>query len=164
MLVIGLDVHKDSVAAVAVDHAGRQVDSGTFDNTEDGHTSLLAWANAHGARLRVGMEPSGGVARRLAHSLETAGHLVSEVQPRLSRGEAKRLRTRGKTDPSDALAIARVVPRRSSSARSAANSRMRLRRGLDRNTRKNRAFGCCSSQPARLRMHSQAVPINRKGY
>ena len=26
MLVIGLDVHKDSVAAVAVDHAGRQVD------------------------------------------------------------------------------------------------------------------------------------------
>ena len=111
MLVIGLDVHKDSVAAVAVDHAGRQVDSGTFDNTEDGHTSLLAWANAHGACLRVGMEPSGGVARRLAHSLETAGHLVSEVQPRLSRGEAKRLRTRGKTDPSDALAIARVVLR-----------------------------------------------------
>jgi hypothetical protein len=28
MLVIGLDVHKDSVAAVAVDHAGRQVDAG----------------------------------------------------------------------------------------------------------------------------------------
>jgi transposase len=111
MLVIGLDVHKDSLAAVAVDHAGRQVGCGTFDNTDDGHRLLLAWANTHGVRLRIGMEPSGGVARQLAHSLETAGHVVAEVQPRLSRGEAKRLRTRGKTDPSDALAIARVVLR-----------------------------------------------------
>jgi transposase len=111
MLVIGLDVHKDSVAAVVVDHAGRRVDGGTFDNTDDGHASLLAWANTHGTRLRVGMEPSGGVARRLAHRLDTAGHAVAEVQPRLSRGEVKRLRTRGKTDPSDALAIARVVLR-----------------------------------------------------
>jgi transposase len=57
------------------------------------------------------MEPSGDIARQLAYYLEATGHVVVEVQPRLSRREANRLRAPGKTDPGDALAIARVVLR-----------------------------------------------------
>lgn len=111
MVVIGLDVHKDSIAAVAIDDAGRQLAIGLFENTDLGHAALNTWTLRLGPNLRIGMEPSGGIARQLAYHLAAAGHDVVEVQPRLSRGEAHRLRTRGKTDPGDALAIARVVLR-----------------------------------------------------
>jgi transposase len=111
MLVVGLDVHKDAIAAVAVDEAGRRAASGTFDNTRRGHEALLAWATRCGQVVRVGMESSGGMARQLAYRLEAAGYLVAEVQPRLSHREARRSRTPGKSDPGDALAIARVLLR-----------------------------------------------------
>jgi transposase len=57
------------------------------------------------------MEVSGGVARGLAIALRAAGHLVVGVPPRLSAREVRRLRSRGKADPTDALAVARVTLR-----------------------------------------------------
>lgn len=109
--VIGMDVHKDTLALAAVDGTGRQRAAATFDNTDEGHEKLMAWVDELGDVQRLGMEPSGGVARRLAHRLIGAGYTVVEVQPRLSSREAKRLRSRGKSDPTDALAVARVVLR-----------------------------------------------------
>ena len=41
MIVIGVDVHKHSLTAVAVDEAGRMLDERTVCAAEDG---LLAWA------------------------------------------------------------------------------------------------------------------------
>jgi transposase len=82
-----------------------------FDNTSAGHEALVAWAAYHDGVERIGLEPSGGVARQLAYRLEAAGYRVAQVPPRLSQRETHRLRTRGKTDPGDALAIARVLLR-----------------------------------------------------
>ena len=84
MVVIGLDVHKDSIAAAVIDNAGRQLAGATFDNTDLGHAALQNWTLAYGSQLRIGMEPSGGIARQLAYHLEVAGHVVVQVQPRLS--------------------------------------------------------------------------------
>src|SRR5438105_9515619 len=109
--MIGMDVHKDSIAVVAVDDAARVRARATFDNTEEAHTKLVTWLDELGDVLRVGMEPSGGVARRLAHRLMEASYDVVEVPPRLSSKEASRLRQPGKTDDGDALAIARVLLR-----------------------------------------------------
>lgn len=109
--VIGMDVHKDTLALAVLDSTGRQQAAATFDNTEEGHEKLIAWVGELGDVERLGMESSGGVARRLAHRLAAAGYVVVEVQPRLSSREAKRLRTVGKSDPIDALAVARVVLR-----------------------------------------------------
>ena len=109
--VVGMDVHKDTIAAAALDERGREQAVASFDNTDQGHEKLLGWVEELGDVERLGMEASGGIAHQLGRRLAAAGHVVVQVQPRLSAREAKRLRTRGKSDPTDALAIARVVLR-----------------------------------------------------
>src|SRR5450759_2119556 len=49
--------------------------------------------------------------RSLARSAQQAGLCVREVPPHLSRAERGRTRRPGKSDPGDALAIARVTAR-----------------------------------------------------
>ena len=56
--VIGLDVHKDTIAAAALNPAGGLVAEATFDNTEGGHVELLGWSVANTADVRCGLEPS----------------------------------------------------------------------------------------------------------
>ena len=52
MIVIGLDVHKHSVTAVAVDEAGRPLDEETIPVGSDG---LVGWAAVLGSeRLWLG--------------------------------------------------------------------------------------------------------------
>jgi hypothetical protein len=46
MIVIGVDVHKQSVTAVAVDEAGRMLDEQTVAVGSD---ELVGWASALGA-------------------------------------------------------------------------------------------------------------------
>jgi transposase len=45
----------------------------------------------------------------VAHALDAAGEEVVEVPARLTARQRRRLRRLGKSDPADALAIARVV-------------------------------------------------------
>lgn len=106
--VIGLDVHKDSIAAAIIDPAGRVIGEATFDNTDDAHQQLHRWIDDHAERPRVGLEPSGGVGNAAATRLVAAGIDVVLVSPRLSSRQARRGQ-RGKTDPIDAIAIGRVV-------------------------------------------------------
>jgi hypothetical protein len=47
MIVIGVDVHKHSLTAVAVDEAGRMIDEGTLTVADD---ELLAWADRRARR------------------------------------------------------------------------------------------------------------------
>lgn len=109
--IIGLDVHKDTIAAACINTAtGHLLDQDTFENTRRGIVLLVSWAAGHESR-RIGLEPSGGVGHAAATDLAHAGHTVVLVPPRLSAREAKSLRSRGKSDPTDALAIARVVAR-----------------------------------------------------
>lgn len=108
---IGLDVHKDTIAAACIDAATAQLlDQNTFENTLEGIIQLVVWADRHEPG-RVGLEPSGGVGHAAATRLVEAGHTVVLVPPRLSAREAKALRSRGKSDPADALAIGRVLTR-----------------------------------------------------
>lgn len=110
-LVVGMDVHKDTVAVSVVNGTGREIAARTVENTSAGHDGLSGWLAEQAPGARCGLEVSGGIAQGLAEALVAAGHPVVAVAPGLSFREAKRLRVRGKADPSDALAIARVAVR-----------------------------------------------------
>jgi transposase len=105
---VGLDVHKDTIAAAVLDSTGRVIGEATFDNIAEGHRQLHRWIVDHDPRPRVGLEPSGGVGNAAAAMLVSAGLEVVLVSPRLSSKQA-RSRQRGKTDPIDAIAIGRVL-------------------------------------------------------
>src|ERR1035441_3105951 len=67
----------------------------------------------HGGRpeATIGIEGSSSYGAPLARSAQRAGLCVREVPPHLSRAERRRTRRPGKSDPGDALAIARVTAR-----------------------------------------------------
>lgn len=109
MWSIGVDSHKDSLAASAVDQLGLEQAAASFANTPAGHGALRAWLPA-GAR-RIGIEGSAGFGAGLAQSLLAAGELVLEVPPQLTARERRHARRPGKSDPADALAIARLTAR-----------------------------------------------------
>ncbi|MEV6345576.1 transposase, partial [Actinoplanes sp. NPDC051851] len=54
--VIGVDTHKDRHVAVALSMTGRVLDDAAFVTTTDGYRQLVAWARAHGAWCRAGVE------------------------------------------------------------------------------------------------------------
>lgn len=109
--VVGLDVHKDTIAAAVLRPTGSVAAEATFDNTEAGHAELHDWITSNASDPRCGLEPSGGVGHAAAAHLQRNGIEVLLVPSRLSAREATRNRRRGKTDPGDAIAIARVVQR-----------------------------------------------------
>lgn len=109
--VVGLDVHKDTIAAAVLRPTGEVAAEARFDNTERGHAELHAWITTNAARPCCGLEPSGGVGHAAAAYLQRAGTDVVLVPSRLSAREATKNRRRGKTDAGDAVAIARVVQR-----------------------------------------------------
>ena len=110
MHAIGIDTHKDSLAACLVDELGTPLDERTFGNDPGGHRALFAWVAA-GPEATVGIEGSASFGASAARSLVAAGATVREVPPQLSRRERIRTRRAGKSDPGDALAIARVTLR-----------------------------------------------------
>jgi transposase len=110
-VAIGIDSHKSSLAAAAVDQLGRLVSKGEFANNAQGHAALLKWSSATGGTRRIGIECSATYGAALAARLRDAGEDVREVPTTLSNREARRKPSLGKSDPSDAVAIARVVAR-----------------------------------------------------
>jgi transposase len=111
MIAIGIDTHKATLAACAVDELGQPVDEREFDNDPVGHRALLGWADASLPGARIGLEGSAGFGAAAARFLVAAGREVREVPPQLSHRERQRTRRAGKSDPGDALAIARVTAR-----------------------------------------------------
>jgi transposase len=109
MTVIGIDTHKHSLAACAVDERGAPRAELTFANTPAGHRALAAWAARLDPAARVGIEGSATYGAALAGCLLGAGFGGWEVPPQLTRRERIRTRRAGKSDPADALAIARVA-------------------------------------------------------
>jgi transposase len=110
MQAIGIDTHKDSLAACRVDELGAALDERTFANEPAGHRAVLAWIDDGPATI-VGIEGSASFGAALARFLVPAGVAVREVPPQLSKRERIRTRRAGKSDPGDALAIARVTLR-----------------------------------------------------
>ena len=111
MTAIGIDTHKSSLAACAIDELGTARAEATFPNDPAGHRQLGAWATGIVPAARIGVEGSSVYGAAAARFLLAAGHDVREVPPHLSRHERVRTRRAGKSDPGDALAIARVTAR-----------------------------------------------------
>lgn len=107
-VAIGIDSHKGTLAAAAVDALGRVLGVREFGNNRKGHTSLLRWVKEHGEARRIGIEGSQHYGAAASQRLIAEGEDVREVSPSLTHVERRR-RQKGKSDPVDAVAIARVV-------------------------------------------------------
>ncbi len=110
MAVIGIDSHKDTLAACLADEVGRAVQHRCFDNTPRGNQQLVAWARSVNA-TRVGVEGSGHYGRPAALALLEAGVDVAEVPPQMTAAMRRGQRNQTKTDSADALLVARVAAR-----------------------------------------------------
>src|SRR6266542_165687 len=108
---IGVDSHKGSLAAAAVDELGRVLGVREFPNHPDGHRALLEWAQGHEQPRTVGVEGSGAYGAGLCRTLAAAGEQVVEVPASLTWKERRRKGSQGKSDAVDAVAIARIVAR-----------------------------------------------------
>jgi transposase len=108
MIVIGLDVHKQSVTAVAVDEAGRPLAERVIAVGSD---ELLEWAAALDAERLWAVEDCRQLTGWLERQLLSVGEDLVRVPPKLTVPERRAGRTRGKSDPIDALAVARAAIR-----------------------------------------------------
>lgn len=110
-MILGTDAHKYSHTTVAVDELGRQAASKTTSGTTTAdHLELLRWASQFPVRVWA-IEDCRHVSRRLEADLLAAGEQVIRVPPKLMAGVRGSVRTPGKSDPIDALAIGRTVLR-----------------------------------------------------
>jgi transposase len=111
MVTIGVDTHTETLAASVIDDAGRELGAKTFRNDRAGHRDLLRWAQTLGGERRFAIEGSGSYGAALARLLVSANEAAVEVPAILTQRERRHLRRAGKSDPGDALAIARVALR-----------------------------------------------------
>src|SRR5581483_110069 len=105
MIVIGVDVHKHSVTAAAVDELGREC--GSWSGPVG--SGALMWACSLGGERRWAFEDCRHVTRGLEQTLIDHGERLVRVPPRLTAPQRRRGRTRGKSDRIDALAVARAA-------------------------------------------------------
>lgn len=111
MVTIGIDAHKRSHTAVIVDVQGRQLATKTVGTTTSDHLALLGWAKRHGEELVWAVEDCRHLSRRLERDLLAAGERIVRVPPKLMANSRDSARSFGKSDPIDALAVARAAQR-----------------------------------------------------
>ncbi|MBO0682750.1 MAG: IS110 family transposase [Candidatus Dormibacteraeota bacterium] len=110
MVTLGSDSHKSTHTVVAVDANGRQLGSRTVRAISAGHLEALRWAERWPQR-RWALEDCRHVSRGLERDLLSAGETVVRVSPKLMAGARQSARELGKSDPIDALAVARAALR-----------------------------------------------------
>jgi transposase len=108
VVVIGVDAHKRTHTLVVADALGREIASTTLAATCDGHRTAVAWALRWPQR-RWALEDCRHLTRRLESDLLRAGERVQRVPTHLMAGVRRSARQRGKSDPIDALAVARAA-------------------------------------------------------
>jgi transposase len=121
MVILGIDAHKRTHTVVAIDGNGRRLASKTFGTTTADHLALLCWADrldptgdqiGEQAQPRQwAVEDCRHLSRRLERDLLAAGQHLVRVPPKLMAHVRDSARTFGKSDPIDALAVARAVLR-----------------------------------------------------
>jgi len=111
MVIVGIDAHKRSHTAVAVDSAGRKLGQRTTGTTSEDHLALLQWAEQFGAQRSWAIEDCRHLSRRLETDLLRAGELIVRVPTKLMAHVRVAARSYGKSDPIDALAVARAALR-----------------------------------------------------
>lgn len=110
MVTLGTDSHKQSHTVVAVDENGRPLGELRVAATPSGHMEALSWSRQWEER-RWAMENCRQLSRGLERDLLTAGEQVLQVSPKLMGTARRSSREPGKSDPIDALAVARVALR-----------------------------------------------------
>jgi transposase len=110
MVTLGTDAHKRNHTVVAVDAAGAEIGSVTVAATPEGHLRLVKWVAQYEQR-RWAIEDCRALSRRLESDLLAAGEQETRVPPKMMAGTRRSARTRGKSDPIDALAVARAALR-----------------------------------------------------
>src|SRR5918994_1112777 len=105
-VIIGVDPHKATHTAVAVDHTEAELSRARVRATRKQVPQLLSWAEPLGERIWA-IESAGGLGYLLAQQLVAAGEAVLDVPATL----ASRIRVLGtgrsdKNDPNDALSVA----------------------------------------------------------
>src|SRR5260370_17420332 len=108
MIVIGVDVHKQSVTAVAVDEAARTLDERTV---LVGSEELVGWASTLGGERLWALEDCRLLTPWLERQLLGLGEELVRVSPKLTVPERRAGRTRGKSDPIAAPPVARAALR-----------------------------------------------------
>jgi len=110
MITVGIDAHKRSHTVVAVDDVGRQLGvKTTTATTSDDHLGMLRWAQRFGDDRVWAVEDCRHLSRRLEADLLAAGERIVRVPPKLMAHARDAARTYGKSDPIDALAVARAA-------------------------------------------------------
>ena len=104
-IIVGVDTHKHTHAAVAITRLGARVGELTIQVSLGGYRELETWARSLGAVRAFGIEGTGSYGAGLARFLREEGHAVQEV----CRPDRRLRRRRGKTDHLDAEGAARAV-------------------------------------------------------
>ncbi len=108
MVVVGADVHKRTHTLVAVNDAGRKLGEKTVTALTVGHAEAVMWAREQfGVDVVWAIEDCRHLSTRLERDLFALGQKVVRVPPKLMAQTRASARTRGKSDPIDALAVAR---------------------------------------------------------
>jgi len=111
-MVLGIDPHKKSHTAVALDATtGELVAELTVATDEPGHERLLAWARSLDRERRFALEDCRHLTGRLERFLLARGETCVRVPPRLMARSRASARTRGKSDAIDAASVARAALR-----------------------------------------------------
>jgi transposase len=111
MVIVGIDAHKRSHTAVAVDEAGRKIGQHTTGTTSADHLALLNWAEQFGGERLWAIEDCRHLSRRLERDLLGAGGRIVRVPTKLMAHVRDAARSYGKSDRIDALAVARAALR-----------------------------------------------------
>jgi transposase len=111
-MVVGIDPHKKTHTAVAIDAAtARVVGEITVPARLKGHERLLAWVRGLDAERTFAVEDCRHVSGSLERFLIGRGETTVRVHPKLMASSRRSARTRGKSDPIDATAVARAALR-----------------------------------------------------
>jgi transposase len=112
MMVLGCDPHKRSITCAAVEGStGASRGVRAAGARAEGFDVLLVWARALGGERVWAIEDCRHVSGRLERFLVARGERVVRVAPKLMARAREGARTRGKSDPIDALAVARAALR-----------------------------------------------------
>ena len=104
MIAVGVDSHKDSHVALALNRLGELLGELTINTNPGGYAELTGWARGLGEEVVVGIEGAGSWGAGLCEYLQGEGFVVFEVErPRRSERRA------GKSDRLDALTAAKHV-------------------------------------------------------
>jgi len=112
MVILGIDAHKRTHTVVAIDESGRELGAKTtVATTTEVHLELVRWSDRFGVERRWAVEDCRHLSRRLEADLLAAGEQIVRVPPKMMAHARDAARTYGKSDPIDALAVARAALR-----------------------------------------------------